>query len=322
MATGNHSDESIINLYGVDKISSGLRNFAGLTGVLLLVGILANAYLLRLTDRSRFPVQWETARLSLRYTSVLDLSLCFVLVPVILWPWVNCQTGSYVHLTFRCAYCDAERLLFLGFILVGSGVDVVFRQVYMLNMFQLCTLNMFQNETSLISEQGGRTVKLLRDVAVFGAVYIVGYLFLSKFVPDIHILCCSAEGWLTSELFLLPLAVNVILVVVVCARSSPPEVDVERYHVTRTTSGDLSEKAIVSHPPHNVTSGLDKITHSRWKRFIIVAIAAVLTWIMFLATMVLWGVFLHPSVGTVVVIGTVSALHSAWTAFYIFRYWT
>ena len=212
MATGSHSDESIVNLNGVDICSSGLRNFAGLTGALLLVGIVANAYLLRLTGRSRFPVQWKTVRLSLRYTSVLDLSLCFVLVPVILWPWVNCQTGSNVSLTLRCAHFDVERLLFLGFVFVSSGVVVVCRQVYMLNTFQ--------HETSLINQHGGRIVKLLRDVAVFGAVYIVGYLFLPRFVPDIHIPCCFAEGWLTSRavyLFLLPVAVNVILGVVVCA---------------------------------------------------------------------------------------------------------
>ncbi|KAK2153391.1 hypothetical protein NP493_2318g00017 [Ridgeia piscesae] len=43
MATGSHSDESIVNLNGVDICSSGLRNFAGLTGALLLVGIVANA---------------------------------------------------------------------------------------------------------------------------------------------------------------------------------------------------------------------------------------------------------------------------------------
>ena len=317
MATGSHSDESIVNLSSIDMCTSGLRKFAGLTGALLLVGILANAYLLRLTGRSRFPVHWETARLSLRYTSVLDLSLCFILVPVNLWPWVNCLTGSNVSLTLRCAHFDVERLLFFGFVFVGSGVVVVCRQVYMLNTFH--------QETSLINQYGGRTLKLLRDVAVFGAVYIVAYLFLPRFVPDIHIPCCFAEGWLTSRavcLFLLPGAVNVILGVVVCARTLPPDVDVERHHVTRTTSSDLSEKAIVSHPPHNFAGGLDKITHSRWKRFIIVANAAFLTWIIFVATIVLKGVFLHLNVGTVVLMVNVSPLHSAWTAFYVFRYWT
>ena len=310
----NDSGDSIVNFDDADVWFSGIRNFAGLTGALLLVGILANAYLLRLTGRNRFPLHWETARLSLRYSSVIDLSLCFVLVPVILWPWVNYQTD--VSLTLRCTRFDVDHVSFFGFVLVCIGVVVVCRQV--------CMLNMFQHETPLINEHGGRTVKLLRDVVILGTVSAVSYLFLPKFAPDIHLICCFVDGWLTSRnvyLFPLPVAVNVILGVIILARRSPPEVDAERQQLTQTTCGDLPDKAIDSLPVH--VKRFEHMTHSQCDRAVILAWASLLTWCVLAASMALVGVLLQPSnVGTLFVVVSVSTLHSAWTVYAVSRYWT
>ena len=314
----NDSGESAVNFDDADVWFTGLRYFAGLTGALLLMGILANVYLLRLTSRSRFPVRWETVRLSLRYSSVVDLSLCFAFALVILWPWVNFVTGSDVPLTLRCARFDVKYVLRLVFVLVGSGFVVFCRQV--------CMLNTFQHETSLINQHGGRTVKLLRDVVILGAISVVSYLFLPNFAPDIHLVCCFVDGWMTSRtvyLFLLPVAVNVILGVVVLAPTSPPDVDAERQDVTQTTGGDFADKAIDSLPLHDYENGFDKIKHSRWNRFGIAASVSVLTWFVLVAALALTGILLQPpNVETVFVMVGVSTLHSVWSAFSLFRYWT
>ena len=314
----NDSGDSIVNFDNADVWFSGLRNFAGLTGSLLLVGILANAYLLRLTGRSRFPLHWETARLSLRYSSVLDLSFCFVLVPVILWPWVNFQTRTAVSLTLRCTQFDVVHVSYFGFVLVCFGVVVVCRQ--------MCMLNMFQHETSVMKEHGGRTAKLLRDVAIVGAVSVLSYLFLPKFAPDIHLTCCFVDGWLMSRnvyLFPLPIAVNVILGVIVLARRSRPEVDAERQPLTPTAGGDFSEKATNPLPVHDFVKRIEHITLSRWRRAVILAWVSVLTWCLLAAAMALAGVLLQPpNVGTLFVMVSASALHGAWTVYAVSRYWT
>ena len=311
----NDCGDPAVNFEDADVWFSGLRNFAGLTGALLLVGILANAYLLRLTSRSRFPVHWETARLSLRYSSVIDLSLCIVFVPVIVWSWVN--TGCDVDITLRCELFDVVQVSRLGFVPVGCGVVVVCRQ--------MCMLHMFQHETSLIKEHGGRTVKLLGNVAIVGAVSVVSYLLLPKFAPDIHLHFCFVDGWLTSRtvyLFLLPVAVNVILGVVVLARTSPPEVDIEQQDVTQNTGGDLSDKAIDSLPLHDFENAFDKMTHSRWNIFVILTSESVLTWIVLMAALALAGILLQPpNVGTVFVLIGVSTLQGVWSAYAVFRYW-
>ena len=318
MSCHNDSGKSAVNFDDADVWFTGLRNFAGLTGGLLLVGILANAYLLRLTSRSRFPVRWETFRLSLRYSSVIDLSLCFAFAPVMMWPWVNFLAGGDVPLSLRCARFDVKNVSRLGFVLVGSGVVVFCRQV--------CMLNTFQHETSLINQHGGRTVKLLRDVVIVGAICVVFYLFLPNFAPDIHVACCFVDGWMTSRtvyIFLLPVAVNVILGVVVLAPTSPPEVDTERQDVTQTTGEDFAGKAIDSLPLHDYEKGFDKITHSRWNRFVIAASASVLTWFVLVAALALTGILLQPpNVDTVFVMVSVATLYSVWSACSLFRYWT
>ena len=231
---------------------------------------------------------------------------------------MNFHTGSDVTLTLRCAQFDLKHVLRLGFVIVGSGVVVVCRQV--------CILNTFQHETSLINQHGGRTLKLLRDVVIVGAICVVSYLFLPNFAPDIHLSCCFVDGWMTSRtvyLFPLPVAVNVILGLIVFARTSPPEVDAERQNVTQTTGGDFTDKAIDSLPLHDYENGFDKITHSRWNRCAIAASASVLTWFVLVAALALAGIILQPpNVETVFVMVTVSTLTSVWSACSLFRYWT
>ena len=317
----NDSGEPAVNFEDADVWLGGLRNFAGLTGALLLVGILANVYLLRLTEWSRFPVHWETGRLSLRYSSVIDVSLCFVFVPIMLCSWVNFHSGSDVSITLRCELFDVVQVSRLGFVPVGCGVVVLCRQ--------MCMLYMFRHENPLIDQHGGRTVKLLRDVIIVGAVSVVSYLFLPKFAPDIHLHFCFVDGWMTSRnvyLFPLPVAVNIILGVVVLVRTSPPEVDVEQQDVKLTLNnigGDLSDKAIDSLPLHDFENGFDKITHSRWNKFVIVTSESLLTWFVLVAALALAGILLQPpNVGTVFVLIAVSTLPGVWSACAVFRYWT
>ena len=312
---GCHNDNGVsaVNFDDADVWFTGLRNFAGLTGALLLVGILANAYLLRLTSRSRFPVCWEAVRLSLRYVCVIDLFLCFVFTSVIMWLWVNFHTGCGVSLSLRCARFDSKHLWRLGILFVGSGVVVVCHQE--------CLLHTFQHETSLINQHSGRTLKLLRDNAIVGAICVVSYSFLPRFAPDIHLSFCIVDGWMSSRtvcLFPLSVAVNVILGVVILSRTSPPEVDSERQDVMQATGGDFSDKAIDSLPLHDYENNFDKITHSRWNRFLIAASASVLTWFVLVAPMAFPGNLLE----TVFVMVSVSTLYSVWSACSLFRYWT
>ncbi|KAK2160230.1 hypothetical protein NP493_1659g00022 [Ridgeia piscesae] len=200
-----------------------------------------------------------------------------------------------------------------------GGIVVVCRQV--------CMMNTFQHETSLINQHSGRTLKLLRDVVVkVGAICVVSYLLVPSLAPDIHLSCCFVESWMTSRtvyLFLLPITVNVILGVIVLARTSPPEVDADRQDVTQTTGGDFVDKAIDFLPLHGYENGFDKITHSRWNRFVIVASASVLTWFVLMVAMALEGILLQPpNAETVFVMVSVSTLYSVWSACSLFIYWT
>jgi len=301
-----------------DVLSSGLRNMAGLAGTLLLVGLVANGYLLRLTGRGRFLVPCETARLTLRYSSVVDLSRCLVLASVLLAPWVLFLTGSDITLTLRHSRVGVAQVSHLWSVLIGSGLVVVCRQVYMFYTFR--------HETPRLHRHRWRTTKLQRDVIIVGAVCIVASLFVALSTPDFDLPLCFAVGAMTSRtlyLFIVLVAVNVILGIVVVARATRPEVDTERYHVTQNTGGDLSEKAVLSLESCDCEDGLDEMTHSRWQRCVIFASVSVITWFPLMVALALVGGVLQPSsVGAVVMMVSVSALDSVWSGFAVFRHWT
>ena len=296
-------------------VFSGLRNMAGLTGALLLVGLGANGYLLRLTGRSRFPVPCETARLTLRYSSVVDLSRCLVLASLLLAPWVLFLTGSDITLTVRHTRVGVAQVSFLWSVLVGSGLVVVCRQVYM-----------FHQETPRLHQHRWRTTKLLRDVIIVGAACTVASLFVALLTPDFYLPLCFAVGAMTPctlYLFIVSVAVNVILGIVVVARATRPEVGTEPYHVTQNTAGDLSEKAMLSPESCGCEDGLNETTQSRWNRCVIFASVSVITWFPLIVALTLVGSVLQPtSVGAVVMMVSASALDSAWSSFAVFRHWT
>ena len=84
---------------------SSVRNFSWLVGIVLIVGVSANAYLVWLSARRRLSVRWETFSLILRYSSIVDMSLCVLLDRLSCGhPW--CPTPE---VTWRCRF-SAETL--------------------------------------------------------------------------------------------------------------------------------------------------------------------------------------------------------------------
>ena len=292
-----------------EMLLRSIPTFSALMGILLPIGFFANAYIIWLTTRCRFLIRWETFRLILRYSSVVELSLCVVLASVVLQPWVSFHAGSDVNLTPQCAHID--KFLLFAACFVGSGVILISRQVNILLAFD--------QEFELFRQHRSRATKLCRDVAVSSVVCVIVSVLLRKMAPsiDLHLCFPVASTSRGVHLLIVPVAVNVAMGVVVICRASSPVIDSKLQH--GDTSCDktklIKQSAVVDHVSAEVSD-------CRWKRFVVVLKVAVLTWFTIAAAMALAGVLLQPvSVDTLLATAAVSAFTGAWSVYALVRYW-
>lgn len=298
-----------------DPATRGIRTFSALVGVLLLTSVFANGFIIWLTTRRHFLVRWETFRLTLRYSKIIDLSLCAALAAAILWPWQMCHTGSDVIVTVHCKHFGLEKVFYTGVFIAACGVVVVCRQV--------CMLYTFEHEAELLHQHSGRTVRLLRDVAVVGVVCFTASLFVKQLAPAFDVPLCFVVDSTTPRtvhLFLVPAAVTVVLGVAIAAHTSRAAADCERPQSQDLTKDDLSDKATLIEQ----RSEMDEVPiHSRRNRLVIVTNVAVLTWCLLLVAVAMAGLFLQPvSVNIMLTWTGCMALDSVWSAFSAVRHWT
>ena len=142
---------------------SSVRNFSWLVGIVLIVGVSANAYLVWLSARRRLSVRWETFSLILRYSSVVDMSLCVLLDSFVMWSSVVSYARSDMAMSFQCGDFKLECVaIYCGFIVVSSWGIVAARKAIMLFTFE--------PELAVLQQNRMRLVTVLRDLAVSGVV--------------------------------------------------------------------------------------------------------------------------------------------------------
>ena len=317
-------DEKKVTIEGDSGLSlASVRAFSWLVGGLLVVGLCANVYLVRVTARRRFPVRWETFRLILRYSSVVDLSLCTVLASVILWSNVLLHNGSDVILSLQCTHFDLDNVHYCGGIVVASSVVVAARQTVMLFTFD--------HEVALLRQNSMRTVRLLKDITIVGVVCFLCTMMLTNFAPIVDLQLCHVVVPMTSRtiyLLLVPIVVNVLIGVVFVLRASGTDSEYERFEmkVKHKFSDDSScnaktvERSMTS---PEVDEAPDEVSDSRWNRFVIILHVAVLTWFIWVAPMAVAGMLMQRvSVETLYLLTAVPVLTSVWSAFAVFRHWT
>ena len=294
---------------------SGVRNFSWLMGVVLMLGVCANVYLVWLSARRRMSVRWETFRLMLRYSSLVDLSLCTVLASFVAWSFVEFHARSDSKLTLECSDFDLNSTLVYGaVIIVSSGVVVAGRQSTMLFVFE--------REATLVRQNRMRVVRLIRDIVIVSAVCFVGTISMGHFGPVAELPMCYVKGTMSSHtvlLLLVPIAVSVILGVVVIAPSDSVDNENKRYrtHSNLKMSDDLAISVNDFEDPS------DQVSNSRWNRFVVIVHVTILTWVILAAVMATVGVLFVPiSICTFFILTGSTSLISVWSAYSMARHWT
>ena len=287
-----------------------------LTCVAFITGVCANAYLVWSTARRRFQVKWETFRLILRYTSVID---SVVLLSCVLASY----TGSDTTLPVQCKQFGSDDAYNCVCIAVGYGVTVVTRQTIMLVTFE--------QEVVLQRQNRMRVVKLLRDVAIVGFVSAIGVLLLDTFTSffDLRLCYVIAESSSSGIIpVLVPIVASFVLGVFVVAPSPNTHTDNTQEHkdIEAATSDDATRISIsagdismTSMEEHDIS---DHVSDSRWNRFIIILHATYISWFV-LATAMAFGRLLTYSVAVdklYILTGFTGV--SMWSCYSVTRRWT
>ena len=293
---------------------SGVRNFSSLMGIVLALGVCANVYLVWLSARRRLSVRWETFRLILRYSSLVDFSLCAVLASFVSWSFVVFhRTRGVSKLALQCSDFNLNSMLvYAGVITVSSGVVVAARQSTMLFAFE--------REATLVRQNRTRVVKLIRDLVCVGAICFVGTISMDLFGPVAKLPMCYIKGTISSHtalLLLVPIAVSVALGVMVIAPADNADNENKATEKNLNMCDELAVSAKdVEDPP-------DQVSDSRWNRFVVMVHVVVLTWFILAAVMASVGVLLQPiSVSTFFVLTGSTSLISVWSAYSMARHWT
>ncbi|KAI0217041.1 hypothetical protein LSAT2_031050 [Lamellibrachia satsuma] len=298
-----------------DMWLSSIQTFSSLMAV-LAVSFFSNVYVIWTTTRRRFPVRWETFRLTLRYSSVIDLSLCAAIAWNVLRPYLLFHSKSVVTLTLQCARFDVDSVMFSGGMIVASGVGAFARQAVILFTFD--------HEMALLNQNFSRTLKLFRDVSVVGVACFVLWCLLNRFVPDFAICICFFTGGVTSRaiyVLFVPVVVNIALGVVVVARTTGQVTECGILQSTGVVTVEMSCEAKLGE--QTPQSSPDEVSDSRWKRFIIVMHVGLITWFVMTAAMALSGVLMTSlDINALALLSCISTLTTAWNAFGVFAYWT
>ena len=315
----SNCDEQTINTDTESMMfMSSIQTFSSLMAVLLAVGFFSNVYIFWITTCRRFPVCWETFRLILRYSSIVDFSLCAAIVWIVLRSLCLFHAGGDLTLTIQCAqYSIGTALVVPGAI---SGIVAIARQVSMLLAFD--------EEVALLNQNRSRTMKLLRYVVVITVVSFVSWILLNKFAPDYSISMCFVTGGVTSRatyVLLVPVVVNVGLGVVVITRPTGPVTGCEQSQTACVNIIDLSYKAKLAGQSSLSCDEEDtpvEITDSRRKRFVIVSHVGLATWLILAMTTAVCRVLMSSiDINDLAFLCSSFALTSAWSAFVIFNYW-
>ena len=303
---------------------SGVRNFSWLMGVVMSMGVFANAYLVWVSARRRLSVRWETFSLLLRYSIVVDMSLCAFMTSFIVWSSVVAYARTGANMSFQCADFQLENApIYCGVMIVGSGCIVTARQAIMLFAFE--------PEVTVLRQTRMRVVTVLGDFAVVGVVCFLGAVLAANFGPDAHLRMCYVIGSISSDaarMFLAPRVVVVVLCTVVIVRSTRTDNEYEQQetHTNLDTSDDSSNTAKDDElcMMTSLEDFADGECDSRWSTFIAIVLRmAAVTWVILAAVMTLAGVLMQPvSIHSFVLLSGTAALTSGWSAFAITRHWT
>ena len=298
---------------------SGVRNFSWLMGVVLSMGVSANVYLVCLSARRRLSVRWETFSLLLRYSSVIDLSMCALLASFVMWSSAVSYARSDVNVSFQCGDFELKNApIYCGVMVVASGCIVTARQAIMLFGFE--------PEVTVLRQTRMRVATVLRNLAVAGVVCVLGAVLAANFGPDVHLRMCYVIGTISSHaarMILVPSVVVVVVCTVVIARSTRADNECE---TNLDKADDLGNSA--KDDERCIAPSLedfpDQESDSRWNKFIAIVLRmAVVTWVLLTVVMKLAGVVMRPvSIHTFVVLAGTATMTSILSAFAITRHWT
>ena len=292
---------------------SGLRNFSWLVGIVLTLGVCANVYLVWwLSAQRRLSVKWEPFRLTLRYSSLVDLSSCAVIVLFVTLSFAEFHARSDTRLSLQCGYFDlSSALVHGGMIKVSSGVVIAARQATMLG----------EKEITLVRQNRVLVVKLVRDLLIVGVVFFLGAILVDNFGPVVRLPMCYVVGKMTSHAILLlvaPIFVSALIGAVVIVGSTRNDNEDKRRY-TQTTldiSDDLANSAKdVECLMTSIDDTPDQVSDSRWNRFVVMVRVAVLTWFILAAVMTLLVLLQPVTANTFFVMAGISVLISVWSAY-------
>ena len=301
---------------------SGVRNFLWSMGVVLILGVSANVYLVWLSARRRLSVRWDTFSLLLRYSSVIDLSMCALLASFVMWSSAVSYARSDVNVSFQCGDFELKNApIYGGVMIVASGCIVTARQAIMLFGFE--------PEVTVLRQTRMRVATVLRNLAVAGVVCFLGAVLAANFGPDVHLRMCYVVGSISSHVARMLLAPSVVLVVVctvVIARSTRADNEYKRHETNLDKADDSGNSA--KDDERCIAPALedfpDQESDSRWNKFIAIVLRmAVVTWVLLTVVMKLAGVVMRPvSIHTFVVLAGTATMTSIWSALAITRHWT
>ncbi|KAK2192599.1 hypothetical protein NP493_26g05041 [Ridgeia piscesae] len=292
---------------------AGTWMFSCLVATQLLVAVCANVYLLRATSQRRFPVHWDTFRVVLRHSSVVDLSLCVAVAVVVFWSSLMVVNDNV--LTVLCDCYSLDQMLLANAVVVAGGVVVCCRQAFVLVLFN--------DEEPLLRENRFRVVNLLRAVSVVAVVAVVIAAVARCLLSSFDVSVCFVVGTVPPRagyLLVLPVLVHIGLGVAFVAQSKCPET---RRKPSPSVHMDVLCEKLVEQSSLAVPEGHIELSDSRWKRLILVVNVGVITWFIVGASIVMAGVHsLPPNGGTLFLVSGCTAACSVWSAVSVFRYWT
>ena len=296
-------------------------------GVVLVIGVSANVHLVWLSARRRLSVRWETFRLILRYSSVVDLSLCAFLASFVMWSSVVSYERFDLNMSFQCGDFQLESApVYGGVIVVSSWGVVAARQAIMLLAFE--------PEVTVLRQNRMRVVTALRNIAFAGVVCFLGTVLAAIFGPDVHLRMCYVIGTTISShaarMIVCPSVVVLVIGSVVIARSIRTDNEyIKRHEMHTNLDIGLSDDSVNSAKDVErcMTTSLEDFTDqdgdSRWSRFAAVLRMAVVTWVIVAAVLTLIGLSMQSvSVHTFVVLAGSATLSSVWSAYAITSHWT
>jgi len=277
-----------------DLCLQSIWNFSNMAGALLAVCVCANIYVFWATTSHRLPVRLDTLSSVLRYSCVVDMSWCVIVVSVLLDQLILLRAGD---VTLQCERYDINKFLLGSMMVAASGVVVGGRQALLFFTFH--------HEMPPTSKTQFRPSSLLTLVAVAAVTGFTTAAVVWRSAQFVDLPLCHVVTPMTSRvtnLVLVPVCVAVVIGVVAVARGSRHHDDVERPSMSLVNVSPeplLQEKDVK--PEVNVT---------RRKRVVTVMNVAILT--LFYSVVVL----LTPaSVDMVLLLTGSVVLDSTWSAF-------